>query len=46
MIPVVVLTTSREEQDRIDSFQSNVADYIVEPVNYLQFVEMVRMANI
>ncbi len=41
-IPVVVLTTSREEQDRLDSFELGVAGYMVKPVDYQQFVETVK----
>ena len=41
-IPVIVLTTSREDQDRIDSFNFSVAGYMIKPVDYLQFVEVMR----
>jgi len=41
-IPVVVLTTSREEQDKLDSYNLGVAGYMVKPVDYKQFVEVVR----
>lgn len=41
-IPVIVLTTSREDQDRIDSFSFSVAGYMIKPVDYLQFVEVMR----
>ena len=41
-IPVIVLTTSREDQDRIDSFNLGVAGYMIKPVDYLQFVEVMR----
>ena len=41
-IPVVVLTTSREEQDVVDSFRLSVAGYMIKPVDYRQFVEVVR----
>jgi CheY-like chemotaxis protein len=41
-IPVVVLTTSKEEQDRIESFELGVAGYMIKPVDYLQFVEVMR----
>ena len=40
-IPVVVLTTSGEEQDRIESFKLSVAGYIVKPTDYKKFVEAV-----
>ncbi len=41
-IPVVVLTTSREEKDRLESFRHSVAGYMVKPVDYPQFVEVMR----
>jgi two-component system response regulator len=41
-IPVVVLTTSREERDIIESYQLGVNSYIVKPVDFEQFTESVR----
>jgi len=41
-IPVVVLTTSKEENDRIESFNLSVAGYMIKPVEYSGFVEVVR----
>ena len=41
-IPVVVLTTSGDEQDVIESFNLSVAGYVVKPVDYKKFVEAVR----
>jgi len=41
-VPVVVLTTSKEEQDRVSSFSLSVAGYMVKPVDYRQFVEVIR----
>jgi CheY-like chemotaxis protein len=41
-LPVVVLTSSREEQDRFESFDLGVAGYMLKPVDYKQFVEIVR----
>ncbi len=41
-IPVVVLTTSKEEQDRIESFNLSASGYIVKPVDYLKFVEVIK----
>jgi len=45
-IPVVVLTTSREEQDKVDSFGLGVAGYMVKPVSYAQFVEVMKTINL
>ncbi|MCU0918083.1 MAG: response regulator [Planctomycetes bacterium] len=45
-VPVVVLTTSSEEQDVTESFRLSVAGYIVKPVDYRNFVEAVRTINL
>jgi CheY-like chemotaxis protein len=41
-IPVVVLTTSKEEKDRLESFNLSAAGYMIKPVEYAGFVEVVR----
>ena len=41
-IPVVVMTSSEEEQDKVDSFDLGVAGYIVKPVAYQDFVEAMK----
>lgn len=45
-IPVVVLTTSKEEEDKVDSFNLGVAGYIVKPADYIQFMEAVRTIDL
>ncbi len=45
-IPVVVLTTSKEENDKIESFDLGVAGYMIKPVDYLKFVETMRTINL
>ncbi len=45
-IPVVVLTTSRLEEDKLATFNLSVAGYMVKPVDYSQFVEVVRTINL
>jgi CheY-like chemotaxis protein len=41
-IPIVVLTSSTEEQDVIETFKLSVAGYIVKPMDYIKFVEAIR----
>jgi CheY-like chemotaxis protein len=41
-IPVVVLTTSDEQKDKLESFKLGVAGYMRKPVDYQQFVEIIR----
>jgi CheY-like chemotaxis protein len=43
IIPVVVLTTSSEEGDRIAAFNNSVAGYMVKPVDYPQFVSIMSL---
>ncbi|MDB5805963.1 MAG: two-component system response regulator [Betaproteobacteria bacterium] len=45
-IPVIVLTTSREESDRVETFKLSVAGYMIKPADYLQFVEVVRTIDL
>jgi len=42
LLPVVVLTTSDEEQDMIDCYNSGCNSYIRKPVDFTRFVEAVR----
>jgi CheY-like chemotaxis protein len=43
--PVVVLTTSNEDRDRIDAYQLNVAGYLLKPVTFPSFVEVMAALN-
>jgi CheY-like chemotaxis protein len=42
LMPVVVLTTSSEEQDMLDSYSLGCNSYIRKPVDFLQFSEAIR----
>lgn len=42
--PVVVLTTSNDDQDKIDAYNFNVAGYLLKPVTFSSFCE--RMATL
>ncbi len=41
-IPIVVLTTSRQDQDVVEGFNYNVAGYMIKPVDYAKFVEVMK----
>jgi CheY-like chemotaxis protein len=43
--PVIVLTTSNDERDKIDAFNFNVAGYLLKPVTFINFVELMATLN-
>ena len=45
-IPVVVLTTSSQQQDVVESFKLGAAGYMVKSVDYEKFVETIRTINL
>ncbi|WP_413232286.1 response regulator [Oceanotoga sp. DSM 15011] len=46
LIPTVVLTTSREEQDRVNSFSLGVSGFMIKPVDYKQFVDVIKTIDL
>jgi CheY-like chemotaxis protein len=46
LLPTVILTTSREEQDLIDGYTLGANSYVCKPVDFGQFVEAVRQLNL
>ncbi|HEY9902645.1 MAG TPA: response regulator [Candidatus Sericytochromatia bacterium] len=44
-LPVIVLTTSNEDQDKVEAYNLNVAGYIIKPVTFSKFVEAVGTLN-
>src|ERR1700691_312331 len=45
MIPVVMMTSSREEQDLLISYQLGVNAYVVKPMKFHDFVEAVKQVG-
>ncbi|HXQ27596.1 MAG TPA: response regulator [Candidatus Acidoferrales bacterium] len=41
-IPIIVLTSSKEERDLVNSYQLGVNSYIQKPVNFSEFQDVVR----
>lgn len=45
-IPVIVLTTSSQQQDIVESFKLGVAGYIVKSVDYAKFTKAINTINL
>jgi two-component system response regulator len=45
-IPVVVLTSSREERDLTDTYKLGVNSYVVKPLDFSQFTEAIRQVSL
>jgi CheY-like chemotaxis protein len=44
-IPVVVLTTSNDDRDKVEAYNFNVAGYLLKPVTFINFVEVMAALN-
>lgn len=44
-LPVIVLTTSNEDKDKVEAYNLNVAGYIIKPVTFNKFVEAMGTLN-
>ncbi len=44
-LTVIVLTTSDDERDKVEAFNLNVAGYIVKPMTFIAFVEVMAALN-
>jgi CheY-like chemotaxis protein len=44
-LSIVVLTTSNEERDKVEAYRLNVAGYLVKPVRFGDFVELMATLN-
>lgn len=41
-IPIVVLTTSKNEDDKLATFSKGISGYMIKPVDYAQFKDMIE----
>ena len=46
LLPIVILTSSKEEQDMVDGYTLGANSYIRKPVDFNQFVESVRQLGL
>jgi CheY-like chemotaxis protein len=46
LMPIVILTTSHEERDRLDGYRLRVNSYIRKPVDFSQFAEAIRQLGL
>ncbi|MFT5834886.1 MAG: CheY-like chemotaxis protein [Cognaticolwellia sp.] len=41
IIPIIMLTTSAQDEDRYESFQNSVAGYVIKPVEFQDFMDAI-----
>ena len=46
MLPVVMLSSSREEQDLMRSYELGVNAYVVKPVDFKEFIDAVKQIGV
>ena len=46
LIPVVILTSSREERDLVESYKLGVNAYVVKPVDFTEFINAVMKLGV
>ena len=46
MLPVVILTSSKEEQDLVNAYSNGANSYVRKPVDFNQFVEAIRQLGL
>jgi two-component system response regulator len=46
LVPVVILTSSNEEQDRLQGYGLGANSYVRKPVDFNQFIEAVRQLGL